>query len=362
MLLITIWVASTAGLPASQVRQIDALVTAFMARNQVPGLSMAVVKDGRLIWSKGYGMADMENRVPCGPTTVYRSGSMGKPMVATAALRLVEEGKLDLDADIRGSCPAYPAKPWKITARNLLQHTSGIRHYGGPHDDQEQYSAVHYASVPAALAPFKDDSLLFEPGSRHLYSSYGFDVLGCVIEGAAGVPFLDVMRSRVWDPAGMRATREDDPAAIVPRRAAGYALTDGKLRRARMADMSNRIAAGCFLTTAEDLAAFAVAMIENRLVKPETFRRMTTPLKLPNGDIIEYGMGWGVETELWHDDQYLFHGGSSPGVSGFFAIMPKHRCAVLYLTNLEDIPGQARGDLGEDVTRVVLRFGARKAN
>jgi CubicO group peptidase (beta-lactamase class C family) len=159
----------------------------------------------------------------------------------------------------------------------------------------------------------------------------------------------------------MRATRDDDPAAIVPHRAAGYALSDGKLRRARMADMSNRMAAGCFLTTAEDLAAFAVAMIENRLVTPGTFEQMTTPLKLPSGELVEYGKGFGVETELWHEDQWVFHGGSSPGVSGFFAIMPKHRFAVLYITNLEDIPGPARGDLGEDVARLVLGFGPRKA-
>jgi CubicO group peptidase (beta-lactamase class C family) len=168
------------------------------------------------------------------------------------------------------------------------------------------------------------------------------------------------MKSLVWDPAGMRATRDDDPAAIVPGRAAGYVLREGKLHRAPMADMSNRLPAGGYLTTVEDLAAFVVAVLENRLVKEETFGQMVTPLKLPSGEMVSYGMGWGCETDPWHSDRYLFHGGSSPGVSGFLAAMPRHRFAVVFLTDLENAPGQARANLAEDVTRLVLGFEARR--
>lgn len=350
--------AQAAGLTPAQIKKIDGLVQTFMTKGQVPGLSIAVVKDGAIAWSKGYGYADVENQVPARPNTMYRSASIGKTNTATAAMRLVELGKLDLDADIRGTCPAFPAKPWKITARNLIQHTSGIRHYGGPNNDAEQHSTIHYPTVSAALAPFKDDSLRFEPGTQWGYTTYGFNVLGCVIEGAAGKPFLEAMRSLVWDPAGMKSTRDDDPAALVPHRAAGYSLADGKLRRAPFADMSNRMAGGAYLTNVEDLAAFAAAMIGNRIVKAETFQQMLTPTRIPGQEPQSYGMGWGVEIEPWHEDTYAYHGGSSPGVSGFLVLMPKHRASVVYLTNLEDASG--RGELGEDVMRLVLGFKPRE--
>ena len=350
--------AAAAELPQAKIEGIERLVTAFMAANEVPGLSVAIVADGELKWSNGYGLADVENFVPAKATTMYRSASIGKTMTATAALRLEDEGKLNLAADIRDYCPAFPRKQWRITPWNLLTHTSGIRHYGGPRDQAEQYSTTHYESVIAAMEPFKNDPLEFEPGAKHQYSTYGFNVLGCVIEGASGIPFLTAMRKYVWDPAGMALTRDDDPAAIVPNRAAKYRRTDGKLHNAPMIDMSNRLAGGAYLTTAVDLAKFAEALMAGKLVRNETFQRMITPAKLPNGQVIDYGLGWGVEIEEWHDDRWAFHGGSTPGASGFLAIMPKHRFAVVYLTNLEDLQG--RSELAEDIARLILDFKPRQ--
>jgi serine beta-lactamase-like protein LACTB, mitochondrial len=345
-------------LPRPEVDEIGRTVTAFMAKHQIPGLSIAIVADGELVWSNGYGMADVENSVPAKATTAYRSASIGKTMTATAAMQLAERGKLDLNAGIRDYCPAFPPKQWKITSLNLLTHTSGIRHYGGPRDQEEQNSSVHYPSVVEALTPFKDDPLLFEPGTKYLYSTYGFDVLGCVIQGAAKVPFLTYMSTHVWGPSGMKATRDDDPSAIISNRAAKYTLAGGELRNAPMIDMSNRLPAGGYITTAVDLAKFAQAVLGDRLLKPETFQRMIVPTKLPSGESVEYGLGWGMELEAWHGDSYVFHGGSSPGESGFLVLMPRHRFAVAFLTNLDGVPD--RGLLAEDVTRIVLGFGPRK--
>ena len=349
--------ASGAELPASKIEGIEKLVTSFMSANGVPGMSVAVVVDGHRVWSNGYGLADLENFVPAKTSTEYRTASIGKTMTATAAMVLVQEGKLDLQADIRDYCPAFPAKPWRITPWNLLTHTSGIRHYGGPHDQEEQSSTTHYPSVVAAMAPFKNDPLLFEPGTKWLYSTYGYDVLGCVIEGAAKAPFLSVMQSRVWGPAGMSATRDDDPAAIVPGRAAKYTRAEGRLRNAPMIDMSNRMGAGGYLTTIDDLAKFVEALLDGRLVSPATLQTMITPAKLESGATAGYGLGWGVEAEEWHGDRWMFHGGSTPGASGFVAVMPKHRFAVMFLTNLDELPHRA--ELAEDITRLVLDFGPR---
>jgi len=350
--------AGAAELAKNKIDAIDKLVTSFMSAHCVPGLSIAVITDGELRWSNGYGFADVENSVRATPATMYRSASIGKTMTATAAMQLVDAGKLDLHADIRDYCPAFPAKPWRITPWNLLTHTSGIRHYGGPHDREEQLSAVHYGSVVAALAPFKDDPLQFEPGTKWLYSTYGFDVLGCVIEGAAKTPFLTYMRDHVWLPAGMTSTRDDDPAAIVPNRAAKYTRVNGVLRNAPAIDMSNKMPAGGYLTTVVDLAHFIESLMGGRLVKAPTFAAMITPAKLTTGETVGYGLGWGVETDEWHGDRWTFHGGSTPGVSGFVAVMPKHRFAVAYLTNLDELPG--RNELAEDIARVVLDFGPRQ--
>ena len=349
--------APAADLPQAKIEGVERLITAFMSSNEVPGLSIAIVADGELKWAQGFGLADVENFVPAKATTMYRSASIGKTMTATAAMRLEEEGKLALDADIRDHCPAFPAKQWRITPWNLLTHTSGIRHYGGPNDQAENYSVTHYASVAAAMEPFKNDPLLFEPGTKYQYSTYGFDVLGCVIEGASGLPFLAAMRKLVWDPAGMTATRDDDPAAIIPNRAAKYRRTDGKLQNAPMIDMSNRLPAGGYLTTAVDLAKFAQALMAGKLVRNQTLHRMITPANLADGQVIAYGLGWGVEIEQWHGDRWAFHGGSSPGASGFLVMMPEHRFAVVYLTNLEDLSG--RSELAEDIARLILDFKPR---
>ena len=347
-----------ADLPQSKVEGIERLVGAYVASQKIPGLSIAVVVDGKLKWANAYGYADLENKVVAKTTTRYRSASIGKTMTATAAMQLADAGTLDLNADIRNYCPAFPAKPWRITTWNLLTHTSGIRHYGGPHDVQEQFSTVHYRDVSRALAPFKDDPLAFEPGTKWQYSTYGFDVLGCVVEGAAKVPFLTYMRDHVWLPAGMALTRDDDPAAIVSDRAAKYTIVDGELVNAPAVDMSNRLPAGGYLTTAVDLARFVETLFAGRLVRPETFALMTTPAKLASGETIGYGLGWGVETDAWHNDRWTFHGGSSPGASGFLALMPKHRFAVVFLTNLENLT--ERSELAEDIARLVLDFGPRK--
>ena len=347
-------IALAAALLQSKADGIGKLVQSFIAKNRIPGLAIAVVVDGEVQWSREYGLADVENQVPVKPSTMFRSASIGKTMTATAAMQLAEAGKLDLDADIRTYCPAFPAKPWTITTRNLLNHTSGIRHYGGPHDLEEQFSTVHYASPAAAMAPFKDDALLFEPGTKFGYSTYGFNVIGCVIEGASGTPFLTYMHDHVWAPAGMTSTRDDDPSAIVRDRAAKYTMANGALVNARAVDMSNRMPAGGYLTTATELARFAAALMDGRLVKRETLQSMLTNAKLKNGEVIPYGIGWGVEAENWHNDRWAYHGGSSPGASGFLVLMPGHRFAVVYLTNLENLEGRA--ELAEDIARLVLQF------
>jgi serine beta-lactamase-like protein LACTB len=317
-------------------KAIDRVVAGYMSKQQIPGMTVAIALDGNVIWTRGYGLADLENKVPATAETVYRTASIGKTITATAAMRLVEHGKLDLDQPIQQYCQAFPQKQWTITSRNLLTHTSGIRHYGGPHDAEEQTSTVHYANVADALAPFKTDPLLFEPGTQFSYSTYGFDVLGCVVEGAAGKPFMDVIRELVFVPAGMTHSRDDDPSAIIANRAAGYTQIDGQLRNATHIDMSNRLPAGGYLTTASDLARFGAMFMDCKLVSCATRDAMLVETKLKNGDIVNYGLGWSIaEDPSGKTTGEASHGGSTPGVAGMLYIVPAQRLAVVILTNLE---------------------------
>jgi len=340
-----------------RIHKIEELLRQKMSDAEIPGLSIAIAIDGRLVWANGYGLADVESSVPAAPETAYRSASIGKPMTATAVMQLVERGRLDLDAPVQRYCPAFPEKRWKLATRHLLSHLGGIRHYGGPRGEEELYSTTHYDSVVDALEIFKNDSLLFEPGTQYLYSTYGYNVLGCVIEGASGETYLTYMERHVFGPAGMTSTRDDDPSAIIPRRAGGYRLLPtGELANARQVDMSNKMPAGGFITTAPDLVAFASAAMDGTLIRKETFARMIEPQRTVSGEVLSYGIGWVLfPDDLWYGEKEAFHGGGTPGVSGFLYLLPGRRFAVAILANLEDV--EDRVGLAAQIARIALNLG-----
>lgn len=255
-------------LPPEKVRQIEALVAAEMSKQKIPGLTVAVAADRRVRWSAGFGMQDIENAVAARPATVYRLGSISKPITAVAVMQLYERGKIDLDAPVQKYCPAFPEKQWPVTTRQLLGHLSGIRHYKS---DEEFNSTRLYASITEGLSMFKDDPLLFEPGTKYSYTTHGYSVLGCVVEGAAGQRFADYVSENVFKPASMEHARVDSVADIIPNRAQGYRITDkGVLTNSPLADNSYKVPGGGFVSTAEDLARFAVALQTDRLLKRET--------------------------------------------------------------------------------------------
>lgn len=341
------------GMSDEKVEAIERLLTEKMSEGRIPGLSVAVVHGGRLVWAAGYGFADLENFVPATATTVYRTASIGKALTATAVMQLVESGGIDLDIPIQQYCPVFPEKRWPITTRHLLGHTSGIRHYGGPNEEAELFNTVHYDDVEGPLEIFATDPLLFEPGTAHLYSTFGYDVLGCVLKGAADRPFMQYMEERVFAPAGMTGTRDDDPRALVPRRAEGYILVDGELHNSRAVDMSSKLPAGGYVTTAVDLARFAVAVMNHELVSSETLDRMMTPVRLRDGEVVPYGLGWGLfPGEEWLGSREAFHGGVTPQVSGMLYLLPQRETAVALLMNLESVSG--RTALAAEIAGIVL--------
>jgi len=311
--------------------RVEAAIAAAMSADNIPGLSVAVVLDGKLQWSRGYGFADLENFVPFRPDTVWRLASVSKPLTAVAAMQLAEKGRLDLEAPIEKSCPAFPKKAQPITTRQLLGHLSGIRHYA---KGENFNSTRHYESIAQALEAFAEDPLLQEPGTKNTYSTYGYVVLGCVVEGASGERFAEYLRKNVTGPAGMDRTRTDDLYDIVPNRARGYArLPDGKLRNADLADTSNKIPGGGLVSTADDLGRFAIALFDGKILKPETFAAMQVPMKTSDGRDSFY-FGWSIDE--YRGDKLLTHSGSQQGTRTYFLMVPRRRFAIAILTNTED--------------------------
>ncbi len=341
--------AQAAALPAEKVKQIEALVGAEMSKQKIPGLTLAVVSGRQVRWSAGFGMQDIENSVAARPATVYRLGSISKPITAVAVMQLFERGRLDLDAPVQKYCPAFPEKQWPVTTRQVLGHLAGIRHYKS---DEEFNSTRVYASVAEGLNMFRDDPLLSEPGTKYNYTTHGYSVLGCVVEGASGQKFADFVADNVFKPAAMERIRVDSVADIIPNRAQGYRVTDkGVLTNSPLADNSYKVPGGGFVSTAEDLARFAVALQTDKLLKRETLELMYAPQKTKDGKETSYGLGWGV-TKRPDGARAVGHSGGQQRVSTFLHMQPEQGLAVVIMSNLE---GARLGDLAQQVGDIVLK-------
>ncbi len=313
---------------------VAALVERLRKEHGIPGIGAAVSARGQVLWAQGFGLADVENGLAVTNSTRFRLGSISKPITAVAAMQLVEQGRLDLDADVRSYVPGFPKKPWPITARQLLSHLGGVRHYQGDEFD----SVRRYVSVLDGLDLFKDDPLVHEPGTGYLYSTHGYTLLGAVFEAAASRPFVEHVRMAVLDPAGMGSTRDDDAREPIAGRAQGYFKgSDGRLRVSEPADTSYKIPGGGFIATAPDVARFGSALLEARLVSPASLAAMLTPQKTRAGKAHGYGLGLSVRVgsprEAWHT-------GGQQRVSTVRFLRPDSRVVVVLLTNLADAPGR----------------------
>jgi len=331
---------------------IERAVAGFMSRNSIPGLSAAVVLDGKPDWSQGFGMADLENYSPATSSTLFRLGSVSKPISATAVLELWERGALDLDAPVQKYCPAFPQKDWPITTRELLGHLGGIRHYNpdGKGDIPED-SARHFASIKESLELFASDPLVAKPGTKFHYSTYGYTLAGCVLEGAASEKFIDFLRKSVFESAGMQQTRDDDFFAVVPHRSRWYHKDNGGVvRNAGVLDSSYKIPGGGIISNADDMANFEAAILAHTLLKPATRDLMWTSLKAADGKETGYGLGWGIMDKFGL--HLLAHTGGQQGTSTALAVVPARNAGVVVLCNLDSVDVE---QLAMQILRIALQ-------
>jgi len=338
--------AAAQSLTPETVHEIDLLIEHARIADQLPGVSVAVALNGQIIFKKAYGFADLENSVPATPDSLFRTASIAKPMTAVGALELVEQGKLDLDLPIQKYCPAFPQKPWTITTRQLLGHLSGIRAY----QNREIFSTVHYVNTVDGMSFFKDDPLLFEPGTRYLYTTFGYTVVGCVMEGASGEKYPEYMEEHVFKPAGMDHIAVDDVFAIVPHRVAGYDKLNGKIINMPLNDTSYKIPGGGYVASAEDLVRFASAVMNGKLLRPEAVNEMWTSQKTRDGKPTNYGMGWG-RAEL-DGESIIAHSGDQPGTRTSLLLIPARKMAFAVMINLEGVDAP---ELNRNLARLVLK-------
>ena len=322
---------------ADAVERARPFVRALVVEENLPGLSLAVGIAGEIVWAEGFGWADIDERRPVTPKTVFRIGSVAKPMTATAVGLLHERGLLDLDAPVRDYVPSFPEKEWSVTTRQLMGDVAGVRH--PPFDEELLYMRDHCESPLQGLEHFADDPLRFAPGTRYQHSSYGWTLVGAVVEAAAGEPFLDFIQREVYDPSEMRDTVFDDVLRPAPRRTHFYWPFGGGsgVEDANDADNSCIQGAGALLSTPSDVVRFGLAILGGRLLRSETLDMLRTPLELESGESTGYGLGWFVRSApLGSEAKTMTFGNAGSSVGGFtsFLTLPEHGIVVAVTTNV----------------------------
>ncbi len=329
-------ILTLAALPASaQERDLaayaDKLLTETYPAGE-PGAAVLVVKDGKTVLRKGYGLANVELGVPIQPDMVFEIGSVTKQFTAAAILMLAERGLLSVDDEITRHLPGYPTHGRKITIHHLLTHTSGIPSYTGL---PEWMGRVREdLKVEQLIAMFKDKPLEFAPGERWAYNNSAYVLLGAIIEKASGKTYEDFVEQEVFQPLGMTRSSYGHNTELVPGRVEGYDKGKDGYQRARYLSMTQPYAAGSLLSTVDDLARWSDALWSGKVVKPESLKRMLTPAKLGSGRSTRYAYGLGVGE--YAGRTIVEHGG---GIFGFVSDtlrVPDEGIFVAILSNNTD--------------------------
>jgi len=324
--------AAAATAPAADDDALAAKVDAVMAevyKPGQPGAAVIVRKNGRTLFRKGYGLADLELGVPVAPDMVFRLGSITKQFTAVSILLLAQEGRLGLQDEITRFLPDYPTQGRKITVEHLLTHTSGIQSY----TDLAEWLPLWRKdfTVRELIDLFKDKPMQFEPGRSWAYNNSGYILLGAIIEKASGKTYEQFVDERIFKPLGMTSSSYDHTERIIPRRVRGYQDDKGGFVNAPYLSMTQPYAAGSLLSTVDDLAVWSDAVFAGRLVGKEWLDKAFTPYKLANGESSGYGYGWFIADFAGH--RSIEHGGGINGFTSYEMTFPEDGLFIAVLTN-----------------------------
>ncbi|MDO1558162.1 serine hydrolase domain-containing protein [Brevundimonas sp. 2R-24] len=326
--------ASAVPAEPSRADEAQAILARILERDGTPGVMAAVYRNGELIWSGATGLADIENRAPLTPTTRMRIGSVSKPLTAVLALRLRDQGRLDLDADVRALVTELP-EPTDgiITARRLAAHTAGVRQYDF-RDIQDANNFLYYPNLTAALARTVGDPLVSAPGAAHHYSSLGYNILGILAERAAAAEFGELIGREVAAPLGLENTMIDHPLAIISGRTRFYTrFPDGVVRNTIWRDSSDFYPSGGLLSTAEDLARFGDAVFSGSWLSEASMRDVLTEATTIAGEGVGYSFGWQIGRRADGSIEWYGHGGETNGAYASLRYYPDEKLTVAVITN-----------------------------
>lgn len=331
---------TAAGTPAleSSRETARARVEALRRTAEIPGLAVAVGRDGRTIWSEGFGLADLETRAPVTTDTRFRAASVSKVLTVAALARLVDDGELDLDAPVARWLPELPAAVGRITLRQLAGHLGGIRHYERKDFGPDGIDRRSFESLADALEIFVDDPLIAEPGTEYRYSTFGYTLLGAVMERVTGKDFLTIMEDRVFGPLGMTDSGGDVVERVVPHRAALYQQVDrGEAARPSPDDPSYKWPGGGLLTSAEDLVRFGLAHLRPGYLSEATLAQIFVPQSDGAGVGTGVGVGWRIGRD-WRGRPIYHHSGSMSGARSSIVLYPEEGLVAAIVTNMSGAP------------------------
>lgn len=324
---------------AGAVEQGRQIVRKALSEKNLPGVSVAVGVDDQIVWAEGFGWADIEKRVPVAPATRFRIGTASTMLTSVAVGRLLEDGRLELDKEIQTYVPAFPRKPWPVTLRQVMGHVAGVRNDGG---DEGALLETHCDRIVEGLPAFAEQPLLFEPGTRFSYSSYGWVLVSAAIEAVAREPFLGFMRTQVFEPLGMRDTVADSAPKSTNDRATFYFPRFMAQPRygpdvMREIDYSCYAGSSVFLSTPSDLVRFGMAINGGKLLQPATVQRLQSSQRLASGEETGYGLGWDLETITLAGKQTRVVGHDGDSLGGMVAslrTLPEQRIVVSVTSNI----------------------------
>ena len=315
---------------SARADEVDEYVKAFINQRNIPGLSLAVVRDGKLVKAAGYGLANLELNVPATPETVYEIGSISKQFTAEAVLLLVEEGKLSLDDTLGKHLDGLPPAWQTLTLRQLLTHTSGLKDWEAANilSFRREYTAAEFIKL---MSPFALD---FTPGERWSYTNTAYPLLGMIIARVSGKSYEEFVTERIFKPLGLSATRFNQPLEIVPYRASGYVEESGRLQKGE--PLRPRLIApnGGIITTVLDMAKWERIFYTEQILKQASLEQMRTPVRLNDGRT--FNAGFGLFMDVFRGHRLMLHNGSTvAGFSSVFYHYPSDKLTVIVLCNID---------------------------
>ena len=316
--------------------ELDKVVEVQRAEQKIPGLSVAICRNGELLKALGYGLANVELDVKASPQTIYQTGSVGKQFTAMAIMMLVEQNKISLDDKITKYIPESPSIWARVTVRELLSHTSGIADYGGEEDTMKK-GVINFRkdyTEEQLIKAFAKMPMNFTPGSQWRYSNTGYALLGFIIRRVTGQFYGDFLQQRIFQPLGMASTRIISEADIVPNRSSGYRLVKGELKNQEWVSPTlNTTADGALYTDVLDLAKWDAALNARKFLTPSSYEVMWTPIRLSNGKTYPYGFGWFLSD--MNGKRAVSHDGAWQGFTMNITRYLESRLTVIVMTNLD---------------------------